>query len=262
MPIMEVLTFVSTYIAEVIGIGALIGILMFVVKYSRNSNWKRTRPGRSVMYLARALVATFFLLIFWSFVDEPMHLRWVAEVIVYSPLAWACWYMYFSLLESLQQKPPFVFLVSRKDRHKNKKDISNTMKTNNDKIVAYIRVAVPSAIGYFLAWLIGKIPAVADVLAAIDQQLAMAEFLGWTAEGILSALAISLVLTLYYIVVREAGERWPWVEKLLMGSSKHPVYFVPKEAEVVSDAVPEPALREAVQTAGDSVIVTEGEPEK
>lgn len=242
--------------AELIGIAALFGISAFVILYSRNGNWKQNRPARAIMYLARGLAATLGLLVGFSFFPPPDGWRWIVEAIVYTPMAWACWNMYFSLLASVQDKPKFLFNVTMKNRKKKWRSVS---MTNNDKVISYIRTGVPALIGGIIAWLVAKIPAIADILTFIDAQFATAGFAGVTAAGILSAAAVAGVITLYYIVVRWLGDRWPQVEAFLLGSSKHPVYFLPKEADTVSDAVEIPEQREAVRTAGHSVIVQETE---
>lgn len=120
---MTPLEWLAYRIGEIIGIAGLIGILMFTALYSRNSNWKLTRPGRSVMYLARGLAVTILFLVILSFSKEFLGgWRWLVEIIVYTPLAWASWNMYFSLRATLQEKPKFLFHIPfKKDERNDKK---------------------------------------------------------------------------------------------------------------------------------------------
>lgn len=129
--------------------------------------------------------------------------------------------------------------------------------TNNEKIISYIRTGVPAAIGAFIAWLVSKVPAVADWLAVIDGQFSDAGFAGVTTQGILTALAIAGVTTLYYMIARWAGARWPSVEKLLLGRSAVPVYFKHSEAETMSNKLPHVQDREVQEAVGEAVIVAE-----
>lgn len=127
--------------------------------------------------------------------------------------------------------------------------------TRSDKIIGTIRTYVPSAVGFFLAWLIAKVPAVADVIAGIDQQLMEAGFVGTTVSGLLVAITTALIVALYYWLVRTIGQRYPMVERWLLGSAKQPLYFQEADAAVVADAIPVPEYRDAQQTAGSSVII-------
>lgn len=97
--------------------------------------------------------------------------------------------------------------------------------TVHDKLIALIRTGVPALIGAFLAWLISRIPAVADVIAMIDQVLANADFAGVTVLGILQAIAIAAVIAAYYWLARKLSERFPALGKWLLGSSLVPTYI-------------------------------------
>lgn len=107
--------------------------------------------------------------------------------------------------------------------------------TNSDKIVAVIRTAVPAGIGYLLALLISAIPAVGDAVTWIDQQIAQAlpDAGSVTVLGLLQALAVALVVAAYYWLARWIGDRYPAIERLLLGSSKTPVYTPALIEEVI-----------------------------
>ena len=103
------------------------------------------------------------------------------------------------------------------------------MNTRQDLILATIRTAIPAAVGAFLAWLISRIPVAADVIAAID--------------GVLAAACIGLVTGAYYWAAREAGKRWPIVERFLLGSVRQPVTYVDGRADGVQviTTLPDPS---------------------
>jgi anti-sigma factor RsiW len=102
--------------------------------------------------------------------------------------------------------------------------------TRQDQIIAVIRTAVPTFVGYLIALLITSIPAVGDVIAAIDEQIAAAGVVGVTVVGLIQAAAVAVVVTLYYLLARWLGTRWPMVEAFLLGSAKTPVYAEPLPA--------------------------------
>lgn len=109
------------------------------------------------------------------------------------------------------------------------------MLTRQAIILATIRTAVPAAIGWALAQLIARIPAVADIIATIDSTLATAApgVPGLTVSGLLNAAAVGAVVAVYYWLARILGSRWPIVERFLLGSSAQPLAY----AKQTSDGV-------------------------
>lgn len=93
--------------------------------------------------------------------------------------------------------------------------------TRQDLILATIRTAIPGVVGVALAWLIARIPVVADFITAVDGVLATSAP-GYTVIGLLNLIAIGLVIAAYYWVARELGKRFPIVERFLLGSAKTP----------------------------------------
>lgn len=94
--------------------------------------------------------------------------------------------------------------------------------TNNDKIIGTIRTGVPALVGTVLAWLIGRIPAVRDVITWLGENA------GIEVQALVSGVATAGVIALYYWGVRELAERWPALEGFL-GSTKTPVEYVNKK---------------------------------
>lgn len=115
------------------------------------------------------------------------------------------------------------------------------MNTRQDLIIATIRTAIPAAVGAFLAWLISQVPAVGDLIAAVDSVLAdAAPGFNLTAAGLLAAACIGLVTGAYYWAAREAGKRWPIVERFLLGSVRQPVSYIDGRADGVQVVTPLP----------------------
>lgn len=105
---------VTNWIGEAVGVAILVGLIAFVITYRRNATWKSTRPGRAIMYQKWGWIASVSLLIIWSIIPEPPELRWIFELVVYTPACFAVWNMYFALVEQLEGKPNHVFKVNRK----------------------------------------------------------------------------------------------------------------------------------------------------
>lgn len=103
------------------------------------------------------------------------------------------------------------------------------MNTRSDLIIATIRTAIPGAIGWLIAWLIARIPVVADVIAWIDGVLATSAP-GYTVVVLLNLVAVGLTIAVYYRAVRWSGQRWPGIERWLLGSAMQPVYTVQERA--------------------------------
>lgn len=102
--------------------------------------------------------------------------------------------------------------------------------TINDRIIATIRTAVPGAVGYLLAQLVERVPAVGDAITWFDENYS-AVLLGAPLTPVLQAVAVGAVIGAYYWIARKLGDRWPVVERFLLGSSKSPVYTLGTEVE-------------------------------
>lgn len=103
----------TAWVGEGIGLVGLVAIILFAVTYQLRADWKSTRPGRALMYLARGLSATIVLLILTGMIQFGGW-RWLVEIVVYTPMAWACWNLYFALRWQLGMQPKFLFRVGRK----------------------------------------------------------------------------------------------------------------------------------------------------
>lgn len=90
--------------------------------------------------------------------------------------------------------------------------------TNQDRIIALIRTAVPSLYGAALAWAISLLPFMQtafDWLSATFEQDVV--------SAIESVFTVACIAAFYW-VARKAGARWPGLEKWLLGRSLVPIY--------------------------------------
>lgn len=128
------------------------------------------------------------------------------------------------------------------------------MLTRQAIIIATIRTAVPGAIGALIAWLVSRIPAVADIIVTIDGILAAAApgVPGLTVVALLNAGAIGAAIAAYYWLARELGRRWPIVERFLLGSAQQPIYATRSDDgswDITGLPNPAKSTREAYQAA-------------
>ena len=93
----------------------------------------------------------------------------------------------------------------------------------SDRIVATIRTAVPGAVGYLIAKLVAANPAVGDGLAWFDANLS-AVLLGMPVQAAIEVAAVGIATAAYYYAARWIGDRFPVLERFLLGSSKTPIY--------------------------------------
>ena len=80
--------------------------------------------------------------------------------------------------------------------------------TMSDFLVSLIRTWVPIAVGFALTWIAAKL----DIIVSEDTSAQV------------TALAVSAVIALYYLVARWLEQRVPWAGRLL-GVSKEPSYY-------------------------------------
>ncbi len=88
----------------------------------------------------------------------------------------------------------------------------------SDRIVALIRTLVPALYGVAITWLIGRFPAVQDVIAWLT------DVVGVDVTAAISLALTALVIAGYYWIARKLGARFPALEKWLLGSSAVPSY--------------------------------------
>lgn len=236
---------------------ALLGAIVFVVSYGVFFRWYATSAGRSVMAFASSIVVLSLLSFLFRGVQDTLVYGW-ARLSAMLFVGISVWGMVYVLWATRYQDShpavaprtsgPLGFRSLNKEFHP---------VNNNDRIISYIRTATPAAVGALLAWLIAKIPAVADWLAVVDAQLAVFGGFGTTATGLLTAGAIAGVTFLYYAAARWLGEKFPWVEKWLLGRSAIPVYLSPDEAHTITDAVPVAENRLTSVTFGEDVVVSD-----
>ncbi|MFF8817824.1 hypothetical protein ACF07D_07495 [Leucobacter sp. NPDC015123] len=87
-----------------------------------------------------------------------------------------------------------------------------------------VRTFVAALVGVLIVRLVAAIPAVADVFAWVDGVLAEAGYAAVTALAIVQAVVTAGVILLYQKAAQRLGDRWPNIEKVMLGSSARPHY--------------------------------------
>lgn len=82
---------------------------------------------------------------------------------------------------------------------------------------AHIRTVVPAFVGTGLSWLLVHVSFASTWFTKFDA--VNPHWRGWVATGVTTA-----TIFVYYSVSRFLGKKYPFLEKLLLGSSQTPTY--------------------------------------
>ena len=96
-----------------------------------------------------------------------------------------------------------------------------------------IRTFIAAVVGVLLTDLVGAVPAVASVLAAVDSVLTRAGYGGISVLLVLQAVVTALIILLYQKAAQWLGDKWPKVESVMLGSSARPIYI--KQSELYAE---------------------------
>lgn len=86
------------------------------------------------------------------------------------------------------------------------------------------RTFFAAMIGVLLARLVAAVPVIADTLAWVDGIFAEAGYAGISALAVVNAVVVAAVILLYQKAAQWLGDRWPSVEKWMLGSDARPSY--------------------------------------
>lgn len=87
-----------------------------------------------------------------------------------------------------------------------------------------VRTFVAALIGVLIIRIVGAIPAVADAFAWIDAVFAEAGYAAVSGLAVVQAVITAAVILGYQKVAQWLGDRWPSVEKWMLGSDSRPHY--------------------------------------
>lgn len=99
-----------------------------------------------------------------------------------------------------------------------------TTQSKTDRKHQDRRTIMAALVAVLVARLVAQIPALASALAWVDGVIAEAGIVSAPAIALLQALVIALVILLYQKIAQLLGDRWPAVERLMLGSDARPHY--------------------------------------
>ena len=105
-----------------------------------------------------------------------------------------------------------------------------TTQTKTDRKNQDRRTIMAALVAVLVARLVAQIPALAAALTWVDELIAEAGVVSVPALALLQAAVIALVILLYQRVAQWLGDRWPGVERIMLGSDARP-HYVPRYAE-------------------------------
>lgn len=91
--------------ANILLLGCLPAVVLFIVFYSRKSPWKKHFVGRSIMYLGASLLALLILNAVTIWVGPHFIARPFVRLSVYLGLFLSVWRLFYTLRD-LQKNPP------------------------------------------------------------------------------------------------------------------------------------------------------------
>lgn len=87
-----------------------------------------------------------------------------------------------------------------------------------------VRTFVAALAGVLITRIAAAIPAIGDTLAWVDGVFAEAGYGGISALVLVQAVVTAAVILLYQKVAQWLGDRWPGIEKIMLGSDARPSY--------------------------------------
>lgn len=87
-----------------------------------------------------------------------------------------------------------------------------------------VRTFVAALVGVLIVRLVAAIPAVADVFAWVDGVFVDAGYASISAPALVQAVITAAVILFYQKAAQWLGDRWPNIEKVMLGSSSRPHY--------------------------------------
>lgn len=103
-------------IGDIIMWAALVGAIVFGISYATFFNWRKTAPGRSLMYLDWAIIA-------WGTQtalarsNPDYYLREWVRIVVYLAIAYTIWRLVVTLWRSWKRTPYIKIEPRKKDEY-------------------------------------------------------------------------------------------------------------------------------------------------
>ena len=86
------------------------------------------------------------------------------------------------------------------------------------------RTFIAALVGVLIARVVAALPVIADTLAWVDGIFVEAGYAGISALAVVNAAVVAAVILVYQKAAQWLGDRWPSVEKWMLGSDARPSY--------------------------------------
>lgn len=100
-------------------------------------------------------------------------------------------------------------------------------QTKTDRKTQDRRTVIAALVAVLVARLVAQVPALAAALTWVDGLVAEAGIVSVPALALLQAAVIALVILGYQKAAQWLGDRWPVVERIMLGSDARP-HYVPR----------------------------------
>lgn len=92
---------------------SLVGLVVFAFTYSRAAKWRKTKPGRAMMYLITSMGTVLIMAFFHLWLGGTYPGNEFVRIAVYGFMTAAIWRLVYVLFETLPLDPLYVFRVRR-----------------------------------------------------------------------------------------------------------------------------------------------------
>lgn len=95
---------------------SLVGLVVFAFTYARAANWRKTKPGRAMMYLITSMGTVLVMAFVHLWIGGTYPGAEFVRLAVYGFMTAAIWRFVYVLFQSLRVDPLYIFRVRRSDQ--------------------------------------------------------------------------------------------------------------------------------------------------
>lgn len=92
---------------------SLAGLVTFQITYARAANWRKTEPGRAMMYLVTSMETVLVMALIHLWVGATYAGSEFVRIAVYGFMTAAIWRFVYVLYQALKVDPFYIFRVRR-----------------------------------------------------------------------------------------------------------------------------------------------------
>lgn len=100
---------------------SVVGLTTFMITYARHADWRKTGPGRAIMYLSGTMWSVLALTLVNAFVGDYYGREYVALAVL-GAMAFVVWRLVYVLRAALKLEPFYIFRIRRTPTKKEQKN--------------------------------------------------------------------------------------------------------------------------------------------